>query len=356
MATGKRVVNNRRRFESTPPVSPSRVLVVDDDENFSIAVAALLRRIGCEVETAADGEQAMAMLATGAFDIALCDLNMPKVNGLDLIGRVRQCAASTNIYAVMITVHEELGSRVEALARGYDDFLSKGCAEVEVVAKVSAARRMLIRQRAVASQLTTWRDIATRDQLTNVATRRTFFEQAAAELEAESNFAIALFDLDEFKRVNDTLGHLIGDRVLHDVGALLLSFTRHDDLVARFGGDEFVLLLKNISVHDAITVSERLAADIGRLQWTIGSSEPFSISASIGVGHSSLLQSPSVEQILEAADRHLYAKKWLSKHPAQTRQECYEYPANAVTSNLVVLVEKRPEIGTDRPRAAPTRS
>jgi len=249
----------------------------------------------------------------------------------------------------MITVHAEVGSRIEALARGYDDFVTKGCPEVEVVAKISAARRMLIRQRAVASQLTTWRDMATRDQLTNVATRRTFFEQAAAEVGASSNIAIAIFDLDDFKRVNDTFGHLTGDRVLHDVGALLLSFTREYDLVARLGGDEFVVLLRNISVEDAVAVSDRLAADIGRLQWTVGGAEAFSISSAVGVGHASLLEHPSVEQLLGAADRHLYARKWLHKHPTQTRQECYEYPAKSITSNLVLLVEKRPESGTDRP-------
>ncbi|HEX3109989.1 MAG TPA: diguanylate cyclase [Thermoanaerobaculia bacterium] len=350
----RHVLNNRRRFESTPATPSTRVLVVDDDENVRVALTVLLGRIGCDVETAEDGEQAMEMLSGGSFDIALCDLDMPKVNGLDLIERVRECPASRNIYAVMITVHAEVGSRIEALARGYDDFVTKGCPEVEVVAKISAARRMLIRQRAVASQLMTWRDMATRDQLTNVATRRTFFEQAAAEVEASRNIAIAIFDLDDFKRINDTFGHLTGDRVLHDVGAVLLSFTREYDLVARLGGDEFVVMLRNISVEDAVTVSDRLAADIGRLQWTVGGADPFSISSAVGVGHASLLEHPTVEQLLGAADRHLYARKWLHKHPTQTRQECYEYPAKSITSNLVLLVEKRPETGSDRPRAATT--
>src|SRR5262249_21946449 len=152
-------------------------------------------RIGCEVETARDGEEGMTMLSEGAFDIALCDLDMPKANGLDLIERVRECPQSRDVHAVMITVHEEVQARVEALARGYDDFLAKGGPEVEVVAKISAARRMLIRQRAVASQLTTLRELAARDQLTNVATRRTFFEQATAELQGSSSIAIAIFDL-----------------------------------------------------------------------------------------------------------------------------------------------------------------
>jgi len=139
--------------------------------------------------------------------------------------------------------------------------------------------------------------------------------------------------------------------VLHDVGPMLLSFTRQDDLVARFGGDEFVVLLRNISVEDALAVSERLAGDIGQLQWTVGAAEPFSITTSIGVGHASLLDDPTIAQILGAADRHLYAKKWLRKHPSQTPQECYDYPANAITSNLVLLVEKRPGNGTNRTRS-----
>jgi two-component system, cell cycle response regulator len=307
------------------PISHVRVLIVDDDEAYRVYLRTLVRRLGCHVATANDGADALAKLGVGAFDLLLSDLEMPKLNGLDLIEHVRAHAGVGSIYAVMITSRGDVQSKMEALARGYDDFLSKSAVEVEVAARIAAAQRMLDRERVRDEEIERWRSMAMRDELTGVGTRRIFADRAAAILAEGRSTAVLLFDLDEFKHINDTHGHLTGDRILRDVGALLLNNTRREDVVARYGGDEFVLVVPDIDLEEATSIAGRLAADLTQLCWLVGT-ETVRITACTGVAHSSLLETCTVDVLFDAADRELYAKKFLRKHPPVASEEVYEYP------------------------------
>ena len=287
----------------------------------------LVRRLGCHVATADDGADALAKLAAGAFDMLLSDLEMPKLNGLDLIEHVRAHSGVGSIYAVMITSRGDVQSKVEALARGYDDFLPKSAVEVEVRARIEAARRMLDRERVRNEEIERWRALAMRDELTGVGTRRTFVDRTASVLAEGRRTAVLLFDLDDFKHINDTHGHLTGDRILRDVGSLLLNNIRREDVVARYGGDEFVLLIPDIDLEEATSIAERLASDLTQLCWLVGT-ETVRISACTGVAHSTLLPTSTVDVLFDAADRELYAKKFLRKHPPVAPEEIYEYPVS----------------------------
>src|SRR5205085_6337503 len=109
-------------------------------------------------------------------------------------------------------------------------------------------------------------------------------------------------------------GHLAGDRVLRDVGALFLRSTRHEDLIARYGGDEFVMLVASAVPAEIEGLASRLARQIAQLQWTIGS-DTFHTNAAIGYATSALLTETSLDQLLEACDRDLYKNKWMRTHP-----------------------------------------
>ncbi|HYK05101.1 MAG TPA: diguanylate cyclase [Thermoanaerobaculia bacterium] len=338
---------NRRRGdgEQPPPDPPSvRVLLVDDDDNFRAWMSLLMRRLGFLVETAADGVLALEHLRCGAFDLLISDLEMPRMNGMELIREIRATPELAHQYAVMLTSHEDLDSKVGALTTGYDDFLTKSCTEVEVVAKVIAAHRMLSRQRIVSTAAHEWQTIATRDELTGVSTRRAFVEEAERCLTEGRFIGIALLDLDDFKPINDNFGHLTGDRILRDIGALFLSRTRSTDLIARWGGDEFVLLVRDLALDDVAGAAERLVTEVASMQWTSGDLF-FGMSVTSGVAHSSLLDSPTLEQLLDVADRDLYAKKWLKKHPGE-RSDLYEYPDSG--ASIVSL----PPSGEARKRVA----
>jgi two-component system chemotaxis response regulator CheY len=302
------------------------VLIAEDDENFGMWLASVARRLQLDVATAADGAEAFDLLRSGDFDMLISDYEMPKKDGLELIAAVRAEPSTGGLYAVMLTAHDRPAVKINALTLGYDDFLAKGCTEVEVVAKVAAARRMLARQRAHDADAREWRDIANQDELTKVATRRFFFEQAERHLAGTSSIGVVLFDVDEFKAINDIHGHLTGDRVLKDIGALFLRRTRTDDVIARYGGDEFVLLVLNLNVDETRCVAERLAAELSELQWNLGETT-LRLGVTMGMGCSALIAQATVERLLDVADHELYARKWLKKHPSMTPPESYAYPA-----------------------------
>ena len=317
-----------RRRNDLPPESesePIRLLIAEDDENFGRWLAAVARRLHLEVATAADGAEALDLLRGSDFDMLISDYEMPKKDGLELIAAVRGEPAICGLYAVMLTGHDRPAVKINALTLGYDDFLAKGCTEVEVVAKVAAARRMLARQRALDADAREWRDIANRDELTKVATRRFFFEQAERHLAGTSSIGIVLFDVDDFKTINDAHGHLTGDRVLRDIGAVFLRRTRTDDVIARYGGDEFVLLVLNLSVDETRCVAERLVTELSELRWNVGETT-IGASVTMGIGCSALVENATVERLLDVADHELYARKWLRKHPSATAPEVYQYP------------------------------
>jgi diguanylate cyclase (GGDEF)-like protein len=319
----------QRRKTDTGDVAPShavRVLIVDDDEPYRIYLRTLVRRLGCLTAMAADGEEALQKLTASPFDLLLSDMEMPKLNGFDLITHVRAHPTAAGIYAVMITSREDAQSKVTALTLGFDDFLAKSCADVEVKARIASARRMLARQQASDAETARWRLLATRDELTNVGTRRAFTERTREHLTDERMVAVVMFDLDEFKQINDTYGHLMGDRILRDAGALFLARTRREDVIARYGGDEFVLLVADATLEEATVIAERLVADVAQLSWLVGV-DTLRITTTIGIAHSALLDAPDVDQLLAVADRDLYAKKFLRKNPPASPEELYDYPS-----------------------------
>lgn len=338
--------------DGVPPTNLSvRVLIVEDDDAYRIYLRTLVRRLGCTAVTAVDGTDALAKLGGATFDLLLSDLEMPKLNGLDLIAHVRVHPTASTIYAVMITSRGDEQSKVAALTRGFDDFLPKSCSDVEVAARIGAAGRLLARQRALDAEVLRWRTLAERDELTNVATRRTFVERTAEKLVDERDVAVVMLDLDSFKAINDTNGHLAGDRILRDVGALFLSRTRRDDVVARYGGDEFVFLVADVTLEEATVFADRLTSDVAQLTW-LGGTDTLRITATAGIAHSTLLAAPSVDLLLDAADRDLYAKKFLRKNPRAESEEVYEYPEPKQPANVVQLPS---ETGTIIPLAAKNR-
>jgi diguanylate cyclase (GGDEF)-like protein len=311
------VIAPARRRSDLPDDStldPLRLLIVEDDENFAVWLASIARRLGLGVTQALDGIEALQLLSNNRFDLLIADFEMPRKDGLELIADVRANPATSSMYAVMLTAHDELSVKVTALTLGYDDFLPKGCSEVEVIAKVAAARRILTRQRALDADAQEWRDLANHDELTGVATRRFFFEQAERHLAEERKVSVVLFDVDEFKSINDTYGHVMGDRVLRDIGALFLRRTRSDDVIARYGGDEFVLLVLDLTVEETRAVAERLLAELTKLQWVPGGKH-LDLAMTMGISSSASHPGVSVQQLLEAADHELYANKILKKKP-----------------------------------------
>lgn len=284
-----------------------RALVVDDDANYLAWIAALVARAGFEVLRADDGAVAAAAIGEQRYDLVIVDQEMPRMKGTELIGLIRGAETTQGAYALMLTGREDVPTKLEALRAGFDDFIRKSESEEEIAASVVAARRVVLRQRALDRAAQELYGLATRDELTGLFNRR-FLLAEAEKMLAAGPMALILFDLDGFKKVNDSLGHVFGDRVLRDVGAALQAVTRPDDVVARYGGDEFVMLVPRHDVPAAERIAERILETVRALRWPAGTL-PVAVGATVGIARSAAMPEPSVSRLLEVADRELYARK-----------------------------------------------
>ncbi|HEX6098088.1 MAG TPA: diguanylate cyclase [Thermoanaerobaculia bacterium] len=310
---------DRRKPRPDDDPQPLRLLVVDDDASSRACIAAVTRRIGFAVDAVAGGGAALEALASGAYDAVLIDHEMPYMTGIEVVARLRAADATKGIYAVMLTAHEDVGTKVAALDAGFDDFVSKSCPDVEMVAKLSAARRVAARQRTMNATIRELYGLATRDELTGLFNRRFFTAEVERLLAQDTPVGVILFDVDDFKVVNDTHGHLAGDQVLRDIGALFHRSTRPEDIVARLGGDELVMAIPMADLRLIAGIARRVARDVRGLQWIAGQAA-FSIGISTGVASSALLTRPTLSGLLDAADRDLFKSKWLRKHPEARRR------------------------------------
>lgn len=298
--------------------APLRALVVEDDPAYRAYVVKLTERLGFAADEAADGAIALEQLAKATYDVAIIDQQMPRVTGLDVVSHIRTDPATRALYAVMLTGHEDVETKLTALDAGFDDFLTKGASEAEISAKLLAARRIAARQRTLDGRIRELYGLATRDELTGVFNRRFLLAEADRLVAEGRQLSLILFDLDGFKEVNDTYGHLAGDSVLRDIGALFLRNTRPDDLICRYGGDEFVMLISDLALQDVEQIAKRLARDVHELRWTSGG-KTFGITVTNGVATSHLLPKPEIAHLLNAADRALYRNKLLRNHGATKR-------------------------------------
>ena len=328
---------NRRRSDFAPLDAAPRALVCDDDDDYLAFIAALVRRHGFEVTRCHDGAGALETLRDHSFDLLIVDYEMPRMDGLTLIGQVRDLPQQAEIYAVMLTGHEDVATKLAALRLGYDDFLSKSETELEIAAKLTAARRLVTRQKRMDASVRELYGLATRDELTGLFNRRFLFAEIERMVRDGEVVNLVLFDLDGFKQINDTYGHLAGDRILRDLGSLFLRRTRHEDLVGRFGGDEFVMVIPNATPDQVATIAERVVTELGAAQWVFDG-DMVSASASTGFACSSMIDSPTLSKLLAACDRDLYKNKWIRKHP-ESDPTLYEYERGREGTVLELPVE-----------------
>lgn len=282
-------------------IPPQNILVVDDELQVCEIITDSLASQGHKVDTAADGIEAVEKITNGEFSIVVTDMDMPRMDGMQLIAYIAQNHADIDIIA--ITGHVMRYKYTEVVEAGAADFITKPFTLNELEAKLNR----LVRERGLREQLA---KLAVRDSLTGLQNRRSFEQNARKEAIRTIRYGHTLYmffiDVDNFKKYNDLYGHQVGDGLLVQVAELLTNSIRENvDSVFRYGGDEFVILLPHLPDAQAVSVAERICCKFNLL-------ELVPTSLSIGIARF-MEKSGTIEQdirnMIQRADSALYSAK-----------------------------------------------
>ncbi|MCP4007800.1 MAG: diguanylate cyclase [bacterium] len=286
--------------------NPNRVLVIDDSESIHRLIRARLVPENLEVTGELDPEAGIERAIEDTPDLILLDVGLPIVDGFEVCRRLKEHPSTRNIPIVFLTGATETESKVKGLDLGAVDYVTKPFDQFELRARVRAALRTKRLQDILEQQ-------SFLDGLTGLWNRSYLDRRLDAELNVARRYgrplSLVLGDIDNFKNLNDTYGHLFGDVVLQGISEGLRAYARRSDIVARYGGEEFAVLLTDTNMEAAIYVAERLraSAESRNFEARAGS---VTVTASFGMACTDDMTGDlTPEALINAADVALYASK-----------------------------------------------
>ena len=290
------------------------ILVIDDSESAVAQVRRVLETSGdgYRLLSARDGLDGFRVLVTSHVDLVVCDLVMEGMDGFKFLSLKRTRPDMADIPVIMLTGAADVGEKVKALDGGAADYVTKPFHDAELVARVRVHLKVRALQAELREKNLQLEELSNTDCLTKLANRRHFMEVAHVELMRAQRYrtplAVVLIDLDEFKAINDTRGHLAGDQVLITVSEAIRRDLRQHDIAARYGGEELVLLLPQTDVRGAEAVAQRYRQTIEALVVGFGMDE-IRVTASFGVAGFPDAAVSSIDTLLGRADAALYRSK-----------------------------------------------
>jgi diguanylate cyclase (GGDEF)-like protein len=286
---------------------PCVLLVEDDPDSLEILRELLSSRY--DVRTATSGEEAVLAASREGVDLIVSDVYLPQMDGLTMLDTLRQSPQTSEVPVVFLSARREEGLVVDCLERGAADFIPKPPGCQELFARIDRTLRERRHQVHLA-------EIAQTDELTGLFNFRALSQRLAEEFQRANRYdhplSVVMLDLDYLKELNDRFGHEVGNQAIAALGRLLRAELRQADFAARYGGDEFIVLLPHQAPEAAASFAERLRTRLAELELVDDNGAPvaFRLSASVGVaGISGRAEVDSAEALLRAADRALYEAK-----------------------------------------------
>lgn len=310
-----------RRYETRPYPGESHIinlhqninilLVEDSDEDFEMIKACLRDQKGVDLSRARAIDEAVKKVEQGQFDLILLDYVLPDGNGLDFLKRLNKKGMEIPVIVITAQGNELIASQV--IQEGAYDYLPK-----EMVSRESLSRSITnTMEKArlkgeIKKAQEKLNDMSTRDELTKLYNRRYFKEALEREIARakryKTDLVLCMMDLDLFKQINDQYGHPAGDMVLSKIGRMLKEYIRQSDLICRYGGEEFAIILPNTQAEDARTVCERFREIVAGHQFEYNSAQ-FQITISAGISQYSSSTDQSPMDLVKCADEALYQSK-----------------------------------------------
>jgi diguanylate cyclase (GGDEF)-like protein len=290
-----------------------RILIAEDDRVSQLVLRKTLQVWGYDAVVVDNGEAALtALLDPDGPQIAVLDWMMPGLTGPEVCRRVREDGPEAYRYLIVLTGRTQTADLVEGLDAGADDFLAKPSVREELQARIRAGQRILDLHNQLLAARQALIIQATRDPLTGVFNRRALMERMELELSRAARgqskrAGVLMLDLDHFKHVNDTYGHLAGDQVLIEATRRFQAALRDYDVLGRYGGEEFVVLVPDATEAVVAAVAERLRACVADAPIIHGDGHRIAVTTSVGAHISAPGQ--SCLDAIQAADEALYTAK-----------------------------------------------
>jgi len=290
-----------------------KILIADDDEDSALFLSELVRAEGLEAEVVPNGKKVLERLEQEDLpDLLLLDVMMPEMDGVETCRRVKEFAGERFLPVILVTVRNDVESKVRGLKSGADDYLCKPFNNRELVARVRAMLRIKDLQDRIRATREAARGAGTNDALTGVMSHRQMTKRLEEEFKRAERYndplSCLLLGLDGFRDVNEKHGTEFGDHVLRKVARLLRRDVREIDIVTRFGGDRFLVLLPKTHFSGSLSVAERIWRDMNSTTFEQGD-KASQVTASMGISFFPSKGVSDKESLVRYADRALQKAK-----------------------------------------------
>ncbi len=295
----------------------ARVLIVQSDSAERLFQRALFADAGMQVIEAATGAEALEQMDLQPPDLVILGRTLPDMDGLELLPHIKE--SELDFIPVLVASHlSETAERVRGLQLGADDYLARPFDPSELLARARALLRVKQTHDRIRKLQQSLEQLVVSDPLTGLHNRRFLMDRLTQEMQRcdrhQEKLAFAMVDLDGFKPINDRFGHVVGDKVLRAVGNALSRCVRVSDVAARYGGDEFGIILPQTPPQGAMQVCERVLRSIGELTLEDDQGATTKVTASLGLAYYPAEGLTSAEDLVASADGALYGAKRSGKN------------------------------------------
>jgi len=300
----------------------TNILVIEDSITIRKEIIETLQThsIATCYHEAGDGLEGLKILLGTKIDLVVCDVEMPRLDGFRFLAMVRAREELRDIPILLLTGKGDMDSKVRGLEQGASDYITKPFDASELVARVKIHLKIKRLQDELLRANELLLEISHTDHLTGLYNRRYLMDILEREYprtkRTGSSLSFLILDIDYFKDINDKFGHQEGDTVLAHAAAVFREQLRGYDTPVRFGGDEFVAVLPEASLSDAMVVAERVRKALEQIAFS-GKLEKVRISASLGVAVYPSAGVATVEDLIRAADNALYRAKARGRNCAE---------------------------------------
>jgi len=297
-----------------------KALIAEDDPGTRLIIKKVVEESGYEVLEAENGIEGWRIFQKEKDDIyvAVLDWMMPEMDGLELCRRIRKASVAHYVYVLFLTAKRDIADITDGLGAGGDDYMTKPFDRAELVARVLVAKRFITLESKLNEVNKKLNILATTDPLTGLLNRRELFSRLEGEIYRASRekrpYSLIMADIDYFKRVNDTLGHTAGDRVLIETADRINAELRPYDIIGRYGGEEFLVGVPGADAETAKDIAERIRASISGKPFQIDGNMldmtiSLGIASAIPEGVKRSTANITLDAMIEKADSALYRAK-----------------------------------------------